>query len=37
MSQALEANPNAVWARDFRQQLWGQMTAQERQQAQNAQ
>ncbi|MFZ0704713.1 MAG: zinc-ribbon domain-containing protein [Candidatus Korobacteraceae bacterium] len=37
MSQALEANPNAVWARDFRQQLWIQMTPQERQQAQNAQ
>ena len=37
MSQALEANPNAVWARDFRQQLWTQMTPQERQQAQNPQ
>jgi len=37
MSQALEANPNAVWARDFRQQLWTQMTLQERQQVQNGQ
>ena len=34
MSEALKANPNAAWARDFRQQLWTQMTAQERQQAQ---
>lgn len=37
MNQALEANPNAVWARDFRQQLWTQMTPEERQQAQKAQ
>ena len=37
MSQALEANPGAVWPRDFRQQLWSQMTPQERQQAQAAQ
>jgi hypothetical protein len=34
MSSALEANPNAVWARDFREQLWAQMTPQERTQAQ---
>jgi TPR repeat protein len=37
MNQALEVNPNAVWARDFRQQLWTQMTPEERQQAQRAQ
>jgi hypothetical protein len=34
MSQALEANPNAVWPRQFREQLWTQMTPQERQQVQ---
>jgi hypothetical protein len=34
MSEAIQANPNAAWARDFRQQLWMQMNAQERQQAQ---
>jgi len=36
MSEALEANPNATWARDFRQQLWTQMTPEERQRAQKA-
>lgn len=30
MSSALDANPNATWARDFREQLWNQMTPQER-------
>jgi len=34
MSSAVEANPNAVWARNFRQQLWSQMTPQERNLAQ---
>lgn len=34
LSSAVEANPKAVWARDFRQQLWSQMTPQERNQAQ---
>ncbi len=34
MSQAVEANPNAAWARDFKKQLWEQMTPQERAQAQ---
>lgn len=34
MSQALEANPSAVWPRQFKQQLWAQMTPQERQQVQ---
>jgi hypothetical protein len=36
MSKAVEANPNATWARDFREQLWTHMTPQERQQAQNS-
>jgi hypothetical protein len=30
LSSAVEANPNAVWARNFRQHLWTQMTPQER-------
>jgi TPR repeat protein len=34
MSSAVEANPNAGWARDFREQLWAHMTPQERTQAQ---
>ena len=33
MSQAVEANPNAAWARDFRKQLWEHMTPQEREEA----
>ena len=37
MSQALEANPNAAGARDAKQQLWAQMTTQERQQVQKSQ
>jgi hypothetical protein len=37
MNQALQVNPNAIWAKDFRQQLWTQMTPEERQQAQKAQ
>ncbi|MDR3747176.1 MAG: zinc-ribbon domain-containing protein [Acidobacteriota bacterium] len=37
MSEAVKANPNAAWARDFREQLWIKMTPQERQQAQAAQ
>ncbi len=36
MSSAVEANPNATWARNFKQQLWEQMTPQERAQAQNS-
>lgn len=36
MSQAVEANPNAAWARDFRKQLWEQMTPQERSEAQKS-
>ena len=34
MSSAVEANPNAAWARDFRAQLWTHMTPEERSQAQ---
>jgi len=34
MRKAVEANPNAAWARDFKQQLWEQMSPQERAQAQ---
>ncbi len=34
MSSALAANPNAAWARDFREQIWAKMTPQERAQAQ---
>ena len=37
MSQALEANPNALWPRQFREQLWALMTPDERQRAQKAQ
>lgn len=37
MSQALEVNPKAAGARDSRQQLWAQMTPQERQQVQKNQ
>ena len=34
MSEAVEANPNATSARHFKQQLWAQMTAREREQVQ---
>lgn len=37
MNQALQVNPNAIWAKDFWQQLWTQMTPEERQQTQKAQ
>ena len=33
MSSAVQANPNAAWARDFRAQLWAHMTPAERTQA----
>jgi hypothetical protein len=36
MSEALEANPSAQWPRQFREQLWAQMTPDERQRAQKA-
>ena len=34
MSSALQANPSGQWARDYREQLWAQMSQQERAQAQ---
>ena len=36
MNSALDVNPNATWARDFREQLWNQMTPQERTQAERS-
>jgi hypothetical protein len=36
MNSALDVNPNAPWARDFREQLWNQMTPQERTLAQKS-
>ncbi len=37
MGEALTANPAAAWPRQFKEQLWAQMTPEERQRAQKAQ